>query len=81
MGDGMTASVSLTAKSQSRIEMKAEMLSRSLPRADSHWQLVISELTTRNTREEHFEWLREHFRICHDLCYLCHGKYHVLHVP
>lgn len=31
MGDGMTASLTLTAKGQSRVEMKAEMLSRSLP--------------------------------------------------
>lgn len=30
-GHGMTASLTLTAKGQSRVEMKAEMLSRSLP--------------------------------------------------
>lgn len=36
MGDGMTASLTLTAKGQSRVEMKAEMLSRSLPYTGSH---------------------------------------------
>lgn len=36
MGDGMTASLTLTAKGQSRVEMKAEMLSRSLPCTGSH---------------------------------------------
>lgn len=36
MGDGMTASHTLTAKGQSRAEMKVEMLSRSLPCPGSH---------------------------------------------
>lgn len=36
MGDRMTASLTLTAKGQSRVEMKAEMLSRSLPCTGSH---------------------------------------------
>lgn len=36
MREGMTASLTLTAKGQSRVEMKAEMLSRSLPCTGSH---------------------------------------------
>ena len=36
MGDGMTVSLTLTAKGQSRVEIKAEMLSRSLPCTGSH---------------------------------------------
>lgn len=36
MGDRMTASLTLAAKGQSRVEMKAEMLSRSLPCTGSH---------------------------------------------
>lgn len=35
-GDGMTASLTVTANGQSRVEMKAEMLSRLLPCTGSH---------------------------------------------
>lgn len=89
MGDGMTASHTLTAKGQSRAERKVEMLSRSLPCPGSDcgsWlhqklQLGIQENTIsegcKYNRIPFSEGYRNILEFDPEVHYFWYGKYYV----